>query len=256
MTLDLAQIRRDHEGATSGEWELWTGCSWRRIGVKNSMEPVITPVIASDGHPDLEGIENLRAVVSAHNNMTEILDRLDSAEAALRIADGELEETVSGIYTPEAIRVSRLTTRRHFAKYTKGGNENNAGEKDAALSQDGRDAGTADKPTDRNSDSPALLSVAKMERLAACCEETAEAMQSEYDADNKDKGAAQSAESDREIAHALRQLVEARRLVKIERHSVAVIVALFKGVADFQDDAYSKRLAALDAFLAQFEEEI
>jgi len=45
------------DAATPGPWELWDGCSWRRIGRKahQGERPIIEPVIASDGHPDFAG---------------------------------------------------------------------------------------------------------------------------------------------------------------------------------------------------------
>ena len=36
-----------------GPWELWTGCSWRRIGIKGTSKTICEPVVAPDGHPDL-----------------------------------------------------------------------------------------------------------------------------------------------------------------------------------------------------------
>lgn len=39
---------------TPGPWELWTGCSWRRIGSKATGQTVCEPTVHHrDGHPDL-----------------------------------------------------------------------------------------------------------------------------------------------------------------------------------------------------------
>lgn len=56
MSLDekLAGMIEVSEKATPGEWVVYEGCSWRRIGTRyGHHEDVLTPCIASDGHPDL-----------------------------------------------------------------------------------------------------------------------------------------------------------------------------------------------------------
>lgn len=62
----LDEITEALERATPGEWELWTGCSWRRFGIKGRqghpavLEPTTHRI---DGWPDLickwEDIERL-----------------------------------------------------------------------------------------------------------------------------------------------------------------------------------------------------
>lgn len=55
MTNDqLEAIRKRAEAATPGPWEVWTGCSWRRIGSSRTAREVILPTNhPSDNHPDL-----------------------------------------------------------------------------------------------------------------------------------------------------------------------------------------------------------
>jgi hypothetical protein len=50
------QISKAMEGVTDGPWEVYEGCSWRRIGTVGRDYhdcAVLAPTIASDGHPDL-----------------------------------------------------------------------------------------------------------------------------------------------------------------------------------------------------------
>ena len=51
----LDEIQAKAEAATPGERELWTGCSWRRIGLKYRQgdDPILEPTVARDGWPDL-----------------------------------------------------------------------------------------------------------------------------------------------------------------------------------------------------------
>ena len=60
----LDELEAKAKAATPGERELWTGCSWRRIGIKyqQSERPIIEPIVARhDGHPDLS-IRNMADV--------------------------------------------------------------------------------------------------------------------------------------------------------------------------------------------------
>lgn len=55
---DLAEWEKAAEGVTPGPWQVYDGCSWRRIGTAQSVGrhddcAVLAPTKASDGHPDL-----------------------------------------------------------------------------------------------------------------------------------------------------------------------------------------------------------
>lgn len=56
----LTELVEGLEGVTEGPWEVFDGCSWRRIGRAASPQnpreddcAVLAPTKASDGHPDL-----------------------------------------------------------------------------------------------------------------------------------------------------------------------------------------------------------
>ena len=70
-----------------GELELWTGCSWRRIGIKDTMKTVLCPCVARDGQPDIDGDQRLlELMVDATNALPELLRlaRLGLASEAQR----------------------------------------------------------------------------------------------------------------------------------------------------------------------------
>jgi hypothetical protein len=56
MTIDLDQLERLAKAAPSGQWEVWTSNSWRRVYANQGHEQVrvIEPVVQrTDNHPDL-----------------------------------------------------------------------------------------------------------------------------------------------------------------------------------------------------------
>ena len=75
-----AELKALIEKATPGEWVVWTGCSWRRVGVRGAGPPIIYPTIASDGHPDLVGEEDLRVLVALRNKADALCDLWAAAE--------------------------------------------------------------------------------------------------------------------------------------------------------------------------------
>jgi hypothetical protein len=83
MKADLAKLRALHEAATPGEWELWTSCSWRRVCVGGmNPQPVIWPTVDSDGHPNLDRLENLELAIAAVNALPELLAIAEAVERA------------------------------------------------------------------------------------------------------------------------------------------------------------------------------
>ncbi len=98
---NLDKLRAVLGRAKSGKWEVWTSCSWRRIGVVDDYpEPVVEPMVASDGHPDLRATEEtLRAIVTQHNVQSEILAVLEAAHAVsqkeLRGWDADMERAAA-----------------------------------------------------------------------------------------------------------------------------------------------------------------
>lgn len=82
--LDLAAIRRRAEQATPGPWVLWTGCSWKRIGVNDErLTMVLTPTVnPHDRHPDLIVSDaDAEFIIHARTDIPFLLDRLALLEA-------------------------------------------------------------------------------------------------------------------------------------------------------------------------------
>ncbi len=73
---DLDVMEAGLEGVTPGPWEVYDGCSWRRIGTTGARYDdcaVLYPVVADDGHPDLSSRHGDRDRNLAH------ITRLDPA---------------------------------------------------------------------------------------------------------------------------------------------------------------------------------
>jgi hypothetical protein len=85
----VAELRELLAKATPGPWEIFDGCSWRRIGNRDDDCAVLYPYNAKDGHPDLASRganthANLKLIVAAVNSLPELLDALDEARLATR----------------------------------------------------------------------------------------------------------------------------------------------------------------------------
>lgn len=76
---------------TRGIWEVWSGCSWRRIGVMGTQVTAVEPTVDSDGHPNLISSRNLEGICYLHNNTLPIIDELRESyhEAAYSADWGE-----------------------------------------------------------------------------------------------------------------------------------------------------------------------
>lgn len=75
--------------ATKGPWEVWTGCSWRRIGSVATQSEVICPTNnPHDRHPDLAGtMEDLEFAAAARTDVPALARALLVALDALEKAD-------------------------------------------------------------------------------------------------------------------------------------------------------------------------
>ncbi|HSM79196.1 MAG TPA: hypothetical protein VLT57_16270 [Bryobacteraceae bacterium] len=99
---ELAGIEARANAATQGPWEVWDGCSWRRIGGGNPRDrrPIIEPCVSrSDGHPDLTGPnleDDLAFAVHARTDIPRLLAHIratssrPSGAAAMREAAANL----------------------------------------------------------------------------------------------------------------------------------------------------------------------
>ncbi len=78
----IEEIKAQLEAITPGEWEWWTSCSWRRLGVKDDYgNHVIRPWVASDGHPDIECTPGDRDFIAhAPENIRYLLARVEELE--------------------------------------------------------------------------------------------------------------------------------------------------------------------------------
>jgi hypothetical protein len=74
----LEKARRYADGTV---WEVWTGCSWRRVGIKGTQETVIEPCVADDGHPDLRSRAGIDEAVFVHNLLPELLAVVKAAKS-------------------------------------------------------------------------------------------------------------------------------------------------------------------------------
>jgi len=59
----------DAYGVPNEPLEVYTSCSWRRVGLKNDYKTVMHPTVEHDGHPDISGGAVLEALVAAFNVM-------------------------------------------------------------------------------------------------------------------------------------------------------------------------------------------
>lgn len=69
--------------ATPGRWHWWTSNSWRRLmseqdGGRRTV-PVLQPVVALDGHPDLSVSEADMGVIAASRDMHDVLEELEDS---------------------------------------------------------------------------------------------------------------------------------------------------------------------------------
>lgn len=86
MLAELDEVVRLSEMATPGRVELWTSCSWRRLMTPDG-RPFLVPIVASDGHPDMDTIDNAAFVASLvnwfrthHATLADMAKRLEAAE--------------------------------------------------------------------------------------------------------------------------------------------------------------------------------
>lgn len=98
MSKTFLEQARDWMQRLPGEWELWTGCSWRRVGIKGTQETVIEPLVAGDGWPDLRSKEGVEFAIYAHNIWPEIVALYE--RMAFEHADCHLdtESTTEGMH--------------------------------------------------------------------------------------------------------------------------------------------------------------
>lgn len=77
-----AELKALAEKATAGPWEVWDGCSWRRIGSATTDKPVIMPIKAiSDGHPDLEATgDDLQFAAASRQALPDALADIEELE--------------------------------------------------------------------------------------------------------------------------------------------------------------------------------
>lgn len=83
MTINLQLLKKAAEAATQGEWEVQTGCSWRRIGTPGNDGDVLRPTNHRiDGHPDLAVTTETLEFIAAFNPAValELIARLERAE--------------------------------------------------------------------------------------------------------------------------------------------------------------------------------
>ncbi len=90
----VARAKELVEKATPGPWEVWTSCSWRRIGSRSN-GLVCEPIAQRDGHPDLHfrngGFDGPDAALIAAAP-TLIADLASALEAALARERRRIEE--------------------------------------------------------------------------------------------------------------------------------------------------------------------
>jgi hypothetical protein len=101
----IARLREAAKKATPGPWEVYDGCSWRRIGTAATRDrpryddcAVVAPTKASDGHPDLDCSSgndldaNLQYIaLCSPDNIGSLLDRLDALSARIQELEGAVE---------------------------------------------------------------------------------------------------------------------------------------------------------------------
>ncbi len=82
---EIRELRRVASKATSGEWEVHTSCSWRRIGTERMDGGIICPTNHRlDNHPDLLALPEDLAHV-AYANPERIIRLCDALLAAQQV---------------------------------------------------------------------------------------------------------------------------------------------------------------------------
>ncbi len=83
----IEEIRERCEKATTGPWEVYDSCSWRRIGRECAYygyQEILWPSnSASDGHPDISGVnrkDDLDFIVNARTDIPYLLERVARLE--------------------------------------------------------------------------------------------------------------------------------------------------------------------------------
>lgn len=119
----IAAWRKLFEAATPGEWEIWDGCSWRRIGVRGAqhLRPIVEPTKSpTDGHPDLIGPnlrDDLAFIAAARTGWPATLDALEAERERVKELEAGLKETLRmleaahrqlGMHSASNERVNRL----------------------------------------------------------------------------------------------------------------------------------------------------
>ena len=70
--------------ATKGKWEIYTSCSWLRIGSAVTYKEILYPIkSASDGHPDMGGVNvtnDLKLIVFLRNHSEALLELVKAAK--------------------------------------------------------------------------------------------------------------------------------------------------------------------------------
>lgn len=69
-------LRRCIDLPAGAQLEVYDSCSWRRVGIRGDYKTLMQPVVASDGHPDIQGEALLRALVAAFNALPHVLAAL------------------------------------------------------------------------------------------------------------------------------------------------------------------------------------
>lgn len=92
----LDALEAMHKRATQGEWNVYDGCSWRRIGLSDGVTEILWPEVSRhDRHPDIGGVNrdnDLALIVAMRNALPDLLaaarerDALQRDLAALRTA--------------------------------------------------------------------------------------------------------------------------------------------------------------------------
>lgn len=82
--------------ATEGPWEVWDGCSWRRIGSVATDKPVMLPIKAiSDGHPDIQARrEDLEFACDARADIPNLLATIAHLRSEIVRKDAALSEAL------------------------------------------------------------------------------------------------------------------------------------------------------------------
>ncbi len=106
-----AEIEARLKAATPGPWELWTGCSWRRIGKVQGDRALIEPTNASDGHPDLRGVNlypDLDLCVNAPTDLSYLLEENRRLRGALELVPMMMRESTQGDWEVEGTETNEV----------------------------------------------------------------------------------------------------------------------------------------------------